>query len=110
MPWPDIHNKPNDGVHNQQCFFNAKFANREHGHPLVLGVHIAWSQLGQAINEEDMVKLPLAHAVNLNQRNQIVDITWGAVPQSTGLMVGRAFGIAPTSDLKNYVKDFGFYE
>ena len=107
-PWPNIHDRPGDGVHNRMCFFNAKYTNREHGHPLVLGVHFAWSQLGQAINKQDMTKLPLGHAVNLDHKGRIVDITWGAIPQSTGIMVGRAFAIAPTSDLKTYVKDFGF--
>ena len=108
VPWPDIHNKPDYGLQDKMCFFNAKFANRERGYPLVLGVHFAWSQLGQMLYEQDPVKLPLGHAVNLNERGQIVDITWGADAQSAGLMVGRAFGIAPTSDLKTYVKERGF--
>lgn len=108
VPWSDISNIPKEGLHDSQCFFISKYANREMQAPIVLGVHFAWSQIGQALHKQDMVKLPLAHAVNLNRQGQVVDFTWGAFSHSIGLMVGRAFGIAPTSDLKTYVKDFGF--
>lgn len=106
--WSDVHDKPEDGVHNRECFFNAKYINREHGHPLVLGVYFDWSQIGQVILGKDPTELPISHAVNLDYRNRVVDITWGASTHTSGLMIGRAFGIAPTSDLKTYVKNFGF--
>ena len=110
VPWPDVCPEPAGGAHDGQCFFNAKYANREYDLPLVLGVHFAWSQMGQVIHEKDPVKLPLAHAVNLDHKGRIVDITWGAAAQATGIMVGRAFAFAPTMDLKTYCVERGFTE
>ena len=109
VPWPDVHSQPSEGVHNKLCFFNSKFANREHGHPIILGVHFGRSAIMNMLQGGMPKRLPYAHAVNLDPQGRIVDLTWGHA-QMVGLMIGRAFAIAPTMDLKTYCSDLGFTE
>jgi hypothetical protein len=108
QPWPEVRREPNDGLWDQQCFFTAKYINREMDAPIVLGIHFGREDILDMIRGALPTKMPFAHAVNLDNEGKVLDFTWGHLAQSTGLMVGRAFGIAPTTDLKTYCKEVGF--
>ncbi len=108
VPWPEVCRAPKEGTLDGQCFSNAKYLNREYSRPLVLGIHFNWQDVMDMLRDKPPTKIPFAHAVNLDNHGRVVDATWGVAAQATGLMVGRGFGIAPTSDLKTYCKDLGF--
>ncbi len=110
VPWPEVLREPEEGTRDQMCFHQAKLANREYDMPLVLGIHFGLDDVKALIGERDPPRMPYAHAVNLDKEGRVVDVTWGYMPQSIGMMVGRGFGIAPTSDLKTYCKNHGFVE
>lgn len=105
-PWPDVSEIPEVGTRDRSCFFNSKLVNREWGLPLILGVYFNKQTVLSLLHEKD-VEMPSAHAVNLGHNGEIVDVTWGQV-QMVGIMVGRPFAVAPTSNLKAYVSQFGF--
>lgn len=109
IPWPEVRREPEEGILDQGCFFWAKLANREYNIPLVLGIHFSREDILDMLRDVSPTRIPFTHAVSLDDQGRVVDITWGYLPQSGGLMVGRAFGIAPTGNLKTYCKDWGFH-
>lgn len=104
--WPEVNPEPEEGARDKRCFWNAQYINIEHGFPLVVGVHFSRRHVLQMMEKADPTYIPYSHAANLDNKGRIVDLTWGH-GQMVGLMVGRAFGVAPRN-LKIYCMDRGF--
>lgn len=110
VPWPEVRRYPEEGILDRKCFYWAKYANREHDKPLVLGIHFSRDDIIAMLKHKTPPRIPYAHAVSLDRQGRVIDPVWGYLHQSTGIMVGRGFGIAPTIDLKTYCKNLGFKE
>lgn len=107
VSWPGVSSKPEEGFRNKKCFWNAQYANIEMDAPVVVGIHFGRKDVLRMLKDLDPNRLPYSHAVNLNRRGEIVDFTWGH-GQMVGLMVGRAFTICHSMNLKTYCAQHGF--
>lgn len=69
------------GLHDGECFWSSNYAKHRLGLRQVVGLH--YSCVPSKRDDP-----PIIHAVNLDDRGRLVDVTWGSDPLALGVFVG----------------------